>query len=191
MNLSRSLLALLAVALLSGCRNDMYDQPRYAPLEKGSHLTGPASALHPPEGTISRSQNAKLETIDTGMKDGKLAEELPMPLTRAVLDRGQERYTIYCSPCHGGLGDGRGMIVERGFSPPPSFHDEELREAPIGHFFDVITRGHGAMYSYAARVPVADRWAIAAYVRALQFSRGAEVADLPESDQAKLKEAAR
>lgn len=185
------LAALFALVALSGCRDDMYDQPRYKPLAKGSHLIGPTSALSPPEGTVARSERAKVETIDTGFKDGKLATELPFKLTKEVLLRGQDRYRIFCTPCHGGLGDGRGMIVERGMSPPPSFHTEELREAPIGHLFDVISHGHGAMYSYESRVPTDDRWAISAYVRALQWSRNVDAAGLPEADRAKLREASR
>lgn len=171
----------------------MYDQPKYKPLAKGSHLTGPSSALPLQPGTVAWSERPGIETIDTGMKDGKLAEDLPYPLTKAVLLRGQQRYRIYCTPCHGELGDGRGMIVERGLSPPPSFHEEDLRDAPLGHFYDVITRGHGAMYSYDARVPVEDRWAISAYVRVLQWSRNVPAAELPASDQGKLltREAAR
>ena len=95
----------------------------------------------------------------------------------------QERFRIFCTPCHGELGDGRGIVVQRGFNPPPSFHNEELRQEPIGHFFDVMTRGHGTMYSYAARIPPRDRWAIAAYIRALQLSQHAVAADLPADDR--------
>ena len=179
------LLATFALAL-SGCRDDMYDQPKYKPLSKGNHLIGPGSALPLPPGTVAQSERRGIETIDTGMKNGKLAENLPFPLTRSVLVRGQQRYRIYCTPCHGELGDGRGMIVERGFSPPPSFDAQDLRDAPIGHFFNVITHGHGAMFDYAARVPVDDRWAIAAYVRALQWSRNVPVGELPGADRAKL-----
>jgi len=184
------LLALLAATIV-GCRDDMYDQPKYKPLSKGSHLIGPTSALAPPEGTVARSERVAVETIETGMSGDKLAEDLPFPLTRAVLERGRERYAIYCTPCHGGTGDGRGMIVERGFSPPPSFDSQELRDAPIGHFYDVITRGHGAMYAYDARVGTEDRWAISAYIRALQWSRNVDERSLPEPDRAKLREVAR
>lgn len=186
--MTRPLVFLVATSaiLLSGCRNDMYDQPKYKPLSKGSHLTGPSSALLLQAGTVARSERRGIETFDTGMKDGKLAENLPFPLTKAVLVRGQQRYRIYCTPCHGELGDGRGMIVERGLSPPPSFHNEDLRDAPLGHFYDVITRGYGAMYSYEARVPTEDRWAISAYVRVLQWSRNVPVDEIPKSDRAKL-----
>lgn len=164
----------------------MYDQPKYEALAKGSHLTGPSSAMLLEPGTVAWSERRGIETIDTGLKDGKLAQDLPYPLTKAVLLRGQQRYRIYCIPCHGELGDGRGMIVERGLSAPPSFHDEDLRDAPLGHFYDVITRGHGAMYSYEARVPIADRWAISAYVRVLQWSRNVPATELSASDREKL-----
>lgn len=182
-------IAVAALGLLAtapGCRTDMYDQPKYDPLEPGSHLIGPTSALPLPLGTVARSERRKVETIDTGLKDGKLAEDLPFPLTKQVLLRGQDRYRIYCTPCHAESGNGRGMIVERGFSPPPSLHIESLREAPLGHFYDVITNGHGAMYSYAARIDVEDRWAIAAYIRALQWSRNAPASELSAEDRAKL-----
>ena len=109
----------------------------------------------------------------TGKTAGKLSETLPFPVDRAVLERGQDRFRIFCTPCHGELGDGRGMIVQRGFNPPPSFHSEEVRKKPVGHYFDVMTRGFGTMYSYASRIPARDRWAIAAYIRALQVSQHA------------------
>ena len=181
---------ILCVAIVSaGCRNDMYDQPRYEPLQPGSPLIGPTSALPLIEGTVAREESRVLDTFDTGRADGKLADFVPFAVDKAVLERGRERYTIFCTPCHGALGDGNGMVVKRGFSKPPSLVDDEQREAPVGHFFDVITHGHGAMYSYAARVPIRDRWAISAYLRALQLSRFAEAEDLDETDRAKLAEA--
>ena len=134
---------------------------------------------------------ASAEHFDTGKIAGALAETLPFPVDRAVLERGQDRYRIFCTPCHGELGNGRGMIVRRGFNPPPSFHSEELRKKPVGHYFDVMTRGFGTMYSYASRVPAKDRWAIAAYIRALQLSQHAVVAELPPEDQGQLEGVAR
>ena len=184
-------LILLASAAAGGCRTDMYDQPKYKPLQAGSQLIGPTSALVPPEGTVPREERPIIDALDTGMEGGKLVDVLPFPLDRKVLERGRDRYGIYCTPCHGQSGDGRGMIVQRGFSPPPSLHVQELRDAPLGHFFDVITNGHGAMYSYAARIETRDRWAISAYIRALQLSRDAEEPSLPEADRARLKEARR
>jgi mono/diheme cytochrome c family protein len=109
-------------------------------------------------------------------------------LTADLLERGQERFNIFCRPCHGGLGNGDGVVVERGFPPPPSYHDPRLREAPLGHFFDVVTNGFGRMTSYAARIPPRDRWAIAAYVRALQLSQNAELDDVPPGERRRLEE---
>jgi mono/diheme cytochrome c family protein len=122
----------------------------------------------------------------SGWDKGKLAETVPFPVDRAVLERGQGRYRIYCIPCHGETGDGRGIIVRRGFNPPPPYSSEELLHQPIGHFFDVMTRGYGTMYSYADRVPPRDRWAIAAYIRALQLSQHAEFDKLPAEDRSQL-----
>jgi len=118
---------------------------------------------------------------------GNDVNEFPFPITREVLDRGQERFNIYCSPCHGVLGDGQGMIANRGFSPPPTYHQDRLRNAPLGHFFDVITNGFGRMPDYSMQIPPHERWAIIAYIRALQLSQNANVADIPPSDLSKLK----
>jgi len=114
-----------------------------------------------------------------GLENGQPAATFPFTITQTVLQQGQERYNIFCTPCHGYDGYGKGMIVQRGFSPPPSFHQDRLRTAPVGHFFDVITNGYGAMYSYGDRIPPADRWAIIAYIRALQLSQDAKLADVP------------
>lgn len=114
---------------------------------------------------------------------GATMTKFPFPVDKKVLLRGQERYNIYCSPCHGMTGDGDGMIVRRGFSQPPTYHQTRLRKAPVGHFFDVITNGYGAMYSYGSRIEPEDRWAIVAYVRALQLARDAKVSDVPEKEQ--------
>jgi len=108
------------------------------------------------------------------------------PVTLALIQRGQERFRIYCTPCHSELGDGNGMVVQRGFPPPPSYHTDRLRQAPVQHFYDVITNGYGAMYSFASRVQPSDRWAIAAYIRALQRSQHAEVADVPVNERGAL-----
>jgi mono/diheme cytochrome c family protein len=120
-----------------------------------------------------------------------LVDKIPIPIDRAALARGRERFNIYCSPCHGQTGLGQGMIVQRGFSPPPSFHEQRLRDVPAGHFFHVITHGYGAMYSYAARVAPEDRWKIVAYIRALQLSFNARLDDVPVEDRAKLPEGTR
>jgi mono/diheme cytochrome c family protein len=159
---ARALLGLCLMAL-AGC-NDMSTQPKQ---KTYSPLVGPAAE---PEGMVEyQSQPA------------------PVPrVTLALLERGQERYRIYCAPCHSELGDGNGMIVQRGFPPPPSFHIERLRAAPPQHFYDVMTQGYGAMYAFAERVQPADRWAIAAYIRALQRSQNASLADLSPAEREAL-----
>jgi mono/diheme cytochrome c family protein len=183
----------------------MYDQPRYRPLQASTFFDDGSSARLPVPGTVARGQLDVDEHLHSGRVDGKDAATFPFPIDRAALERGRERFNIYCSPCHGEQGDGRGMIVRRGFSPPPSFHEprgsrptgssvptyDDLRKAPPGHFFEVITEGHGTMYSYASRIAVDDRWKIVAYIRALQLSRHATLDDLaaipnPNDDERKL-----
>jgi mono/diheme cytochrome c family protein len=157
----------------------MYDQPKYRPLDLSAFFDDGQSARSPVPGTVARGQLRIDDHFDTGLVDGKDAETFPIRVDRALLERGQARFNIYCAPCHSRLGDGRGMIVRRGFPSPPSFHIERLRAAPPGHFFVVMTKGYGAMYSYAARVEPRDRWAIAAYVKALQLSQNATIDDVP------------
>jgi mono/diheme cytochrome c family protein len=118
--------------------------------------------------------------------DDNLVSEIPVPVTKELLERGESRFNIYCTPCHSRLGDGEGMVVQRGFAEPPSYHIDRLRDAPIGHYFDVMTNGFGAMHSYASRVEPKDRWAIAAYIRALQLSQNAQVSDLPPEQREEL-----
>jgi mono/diheme cytochrome c family protein len=182
-----------ALLLLAGCRSEMYEQPRYEPLEPSSFFEDGKSSRPLVAGTVPREdargappKGASEEVFYSGWDQGRLAETVPFPVDRAVLVRGQERYRIYCVPCHAESGDGRGMIVRRGFNPPPPYYSEELRQQPIGHFFDVMTRGYGTMYSYATRIPPRDRWAIAAYIRVLQFSQHAPASELPEEDRQKL-----
>jgi mono/diheme cytochrome c family protein len=182
-----ALLAAASIAsLASGCRQDMQVQPRYNPYDAAAFFDNGRSARLPVPGTIARGQLHLDELLYTGKVDGKDAEVFPFPITRADLERGRERYNIYCSPCHDVTGSGNGMIVLRGFPQPPSFHIERLRQAAPGHFFDVMTNGLGVMYSYSTRVSPEDRWRIAAYIRALQFSRQASVADVPAAEQKKL-----
>jgi mono/diheme cytochrome c family protein len=177
---------LSASLLLPACRRDMADQAHHEPLEASRFFRDGAASRRPPAHTVAQGDARLDEFLYTGKTGGKLVNEFPEAVTRAMLQRGQERFDIYCSVCHGRLGDGHGMIVQRGFPTPPSFHDERLRTAPVGHFYEVITNGWGVMYSYAARVEPQDRWAIAAYIRALQLSQHAALADAAAPDRAKL-----
>ena len=254
-------LALLTIPLLTGC-NDMWQQPKYRPLEPSRFWDDGTSARPLERGVVAREDPRTLTPFDTGRiaasgaqieavartlpadpsvrngvpaggvaagvatpngliaqpnqnspiasaartinPDGagaasattrptpnatntQLATQFPLPVTKELLERGQQRYDIYCSMCHGYAGEGNGIVVQRGFPPPPSFHSQRLRAAPVGHYFDVMTNGYGAMYSYADRVKPADRWAIAAYIRALQRSQNATIDDVPASERAELK----
>jgi mono/diheme cytochrome c family protein len=218
-------------ALLTGCRQDMHDQPAYRPLTKSTFFTDARSARPVVEGTIARGQLRSDRAYYTGRtgqavtqqaapsgraavqagmpaqsaqpaqgkaQDGDvfaasfpadLVKQFPYPVTREMVLRGRERFEMFCTPCHGYAGYGNGMIVQRGLNPPPSYHIDRLRQAPVGHFFDVMTNGYGAMYSYAQRVSVDDRWAIAAYIRALQVSQSGTLADVPADRKAALEQA--
>jgi len=184
-----SLLAAMGVLLVcAGCRLDMHVQPRYNPYDPTDFFGDGQSARLPVTGTVPRGDLTlgPDELLYTGKLNGQPSEAFPFPVTKEFVERGRERYDVFCSPCHGYTGDGDGMIVQRGFRHPPSLHDDRLKTAAAGHYFDVITNGFGVMYPYGYRVPPRDRWAIIAYVRALQLSRGVPVADLPESESAKL-----
>jgi len=173
-------IAIVAACLaLVGCRQDMHDAPSYDPLQQTTFFANGAASRTLVANTVARGQLRADEHLYTGKVNGQAATEFPMPVTAEVMARGQERFNVYCSPCHGRTGLGDGMIVQRGFRPPPSYHEPRLREAPVGYFFDVMTNGFGAMQDYSAQVPASDRWAIAAYIRALQLSRNATVADVP------------
>jgi mono/diheme cytochrome c family protein len=174
------------LAVLLGCRQDMYDQPRYEPLEASSFFENGQSSRPLVAGTVARGELRDDDHLYTAKVDGKFVESFPIEVDRTMLERGRDRFNIYCAPCHGRLGDGAGIIVKRGFSAPPSFHIDRLRKEPEGHFYDVITNGHGAMYSYASRVPPQDRWAITAYIRALQFSQNATIDDVPVVEKTQL-----
>lgn len=178
------------LAALPGCRRDLADQGHHEPLEASAFFADGAASRPLPAHTVPRGQLRDDELFYTGQVDGQLAPVFPAPVTRAMLERGRERYDIYCSVCHGRTGDGRGMIVQRGFPQPPSLHLERLRQAPPGHFYQVITNGFGTMYSYATRVEPADRWAIAAYIRVLQLSQNATLADVEPAERAKLERSA-
>ena len=179
--------AWLVLALLAaGCRQQMDDQPRYEPLEASRFFPDGQSSRPRVEGTVARGELHADAALYTGKTGGQLVEKLPVPLTADLLARGRERYDIYCSPCHDRLGTGKGMIVRRGYREPPSLHIERLRQAPAGHFFDVTTNGFGAMPAYAHQVAVRDRWAIVAYIRALQRSQRATLADVPPAERQAL-----
>jgi mono/diheme cytochrome c family protein len=174
-------LALLAPLVLgsAGCRQDMHNAPRVGAYEATDAFEDGRGARPLGEGTVARGWLNDDEQLTTGKVDGKLVDEFPFPVTRDVLERGQQRFNAYCSPCHGQTGFGNGMIVQRGLKPPPSFHDDRLRTSPVGYYFDVMSNGFGVMQDYRSQVDVKDRWAIAAYIRALQLSQRATLADVP------------
>ena len=181
-----SLLAGCAL-LLGACRQQMFQQPSYRPYQPSNLFADGTSARSLPADTVARGQLRDDPLLFTGKDaNGQDATEFPFPVTREVLARGHQRFDIYCSPCHGLVGDGDGMVVQRGFTPPPTFHSDRLRQAPVGHFFSVITNGYGSMPSYANQVAVPDRWAIIAYIRALQLSQAAPLADVPPEARAQL-----
>ena len=179
-------LAILVVAALSACRNDMHVEPRYDPLAPTNFFADGRSERPAVPGTVAHGHLRTDELLYTGMINGQLADVFPFPITQTDLERGRERYNIYCTPCHDYTGTGRGTVVRRGFPTPPSYHIQRLVQAPVGHFFDVMTNGYGTMYSYAERVPVKDRWRIAAYIRALQMSQGATIDDVPAAERPQL-----
>jgi Cytochrome C oxidase, cbb3-type, subunit III len=179
-----SVMAIMVCA--GGCRQDMHDQPKYQPLERSTFFLDQQASRMPVPGTVARGQLNDDPLLYTGKIDGSDAMFFPFGIDEAVMARGQERFDIYCSPCHGRTGLGDGMVVRRGYRRPPSFADERLRQAPIGHFFDVMTNGFGAMPDYAASLAPADRWAIIAYVRALQLSGHATLADVPDAQRGEL-----
>ena len=184
-----SILLLLSLPVLAaGCRQDMHDQPRLEPLEASTFFADGRASRPRVEGTMARGQLQEDELFFTGRVDGRLVNEIPMPLSRQLLDRGRQRYEIFCTPCHARTGNGRGMVVQRGFPAAASFHEQRLRDQPVSYVFDVMTNGFGRMRSYAAQIPPADRWAITAYVRALQLSQNAPVADLSPEDRRLLDE---
>jgi mono/diheme cytochrome c family protein len=180
---------LIGALALMGCRQDMHDQPRYR-LNAASDFWSDRRAARPAvKGTVPRNMNkAGNPGYWTGEVAGKPVEVLPVPLTKALLERGKDRYQVFCTPCHGQTGYGDGMIVSRGLKNPPSYHTEALRDQPIGHFFQVVTKGNGSMASYAARIPVEDRWAIVAYIRVLQQSQNVKVAELAGDEVTKVNE---
>jgi mono/diheme cytochrome c family protein len=183
-----SFILLLTISLLlsSACRQKMSNQPKYDPLEPSDFFSDGMSARPRIPGTVARGELAIDGFLATGKIGNADGDGFPFPITADVMNRGQERFNIYCSPCHGRGGDGNGMIPSRGLRHPPSFHTDALRNAKTGHFFDVMTNGFGAMPTYAPQIPVNDRWAIIAYIRALQLSRKGTINDLPPAQRAQL-----
>jgi cytochrome c5 len=177
---------LVAAIVVAGCRQDMHDQPKIKAQAANPFFPDDRGGRPLVEGTVSRTAPVEATTYLTGKENGQLVRQAPVPVTPEILARGRERYDIFCSPCHDRVGTGQGMIVLRGYRRPPSFHIERLRQEGDGYFFDVVTNGFGVMPNYAQQAPVADRWAIALYIRALQLSQGATLADVPEAERAKL-----
>ena len=186
---------ILACVVVMGCqgttmieqlRQEMYNQSKYEPLEKSDFFADGRASRPWIAGTVARGQLRIDDHLYTGKVNGEFAKTFPFEITADVLNRGQERYDIFCAPCHGAVGDGRGMVVRRGLRQPPSYHIDRLREETPGYFFDVMTNGFGIMYSYASRIKPEDRWAIAAYIRALQVSQGATLDDVPAAERRRL-----
>jgi mono/diheme cytochrome c family protein len=175
-----------AVLLVGGCRQDMHDTPRYEAYEASDSFADGRASRSAPANTVARGWLREDEGLYTGKVDGQAVDTIPFAITHDDVRRGQERFTIYCTPCHGQLGDGNGMVVQRGLRQAANFHQDRLRQERIGYFFDVITNGFGAMQGYAEQVPVRDRWLIASYVRALQYSQNASVNDVPQDRRGQL-----
>lgn len=176
----------MACVALTACRQDMQDQPRYKPLAASEFFADGRSARPQVEGTVARGHLRIDEARYTGKINGEDITEFPIPINKDDIERGQNRFNIYCTPCHGRLGDGNGLVVLRGFRQPPSYYSERLMNAPVGHFFDAVTNGYGAMPSYASRVNTDDRWRVIAYIRALQLSESARLGDVPADQRQNL-----
>jgi mono/diheme cytochrome c family protein len=180
-------LAIVAATLLvAGCRQDMHDAPRYEAFEANPTFADNRASRTAPAGTVARGWERDDEALYTGKIAGQMVDEYPFAIGRDELLRGQQRFNIYCTPCHGRLGDGNGMVVSRGLRQAASYHQDRLREEKLGYFYDVITNGFGAMQGYAEQIPVRDRWLIVAYVRTLQMSQHASVDDVPAEHRGAL-----
>ena len=182
-------LVVLAALGLASCRPDMANQPRAKPLSESDFFSNGTSARQPPLHTVAHGDARENTALYTGLIKGIYVTQLPLTLTSERLTRGRDRFDAMCAECHDRTGSGNGMVVQRGFPQPPSFHVDRLRNAPIGHFFDVISNGYGVMSAYAARVEPEDRWAIAAYIRALQLNHNAKLSDIDPAERAKLEDA--
>jgi mono/diheme cytochrome c family protein len=176
----------IAACLLSACRQDMHDQPKYPPLRGSNFFDDGRSARPIAAGTVARGHLREDALLETGRIGNADADLFPFAVDARLLGRGRERFDIYCAPCHGRTGGGDGMVVRRGFRRPESYHTDRLRAAPAGYFVDVMRSGFGAMPDFADRVDARDRWAIAAYIRALQLSGHATIADVPANDRGAL-----
>ena len=175
-----ALAAVAAASLLTGCRQDMHDQPKFDQ-QRGTSFYADGRSVRPQvENTVARSQLRRDAYFFSGFDNGKEGDGMPFPVTEAVIHRGQERYNVYCTPCHSRVGNGAGMIVQRGYAPAGNFHSDRLRQAPLGHFYNVIANGYGAMPDYSAQLTTEERWAVVAYVRALQLSQAADEKDVAQ-----------
>jgi mono/diheme cytochrome c family protein len=184
-----SFVAILSVCVIAaaGCRQDMHNQPKYRGLRPSTFFADGSSARPLVEGTVARGTLQDDEAFFTGKIDKVAVKEFPFAVDEALVNRGQDRYNIYCSPCHDKTGGGNGMVIQRGFKrQPPSYHIDRLRQADVGYFFDVITNGFGAMSDYKTQIAPRDRWAIVAYIRALQLSQHAAASDVPGGDPTKV-----
>ena len=176
----------MLLLLTTACRQDMHDQPKYQPLERSAFIEDGRASRPLLAGTIAQGHLRDDEHLYTGKSGDQPATTFPFPITKAILERGQQRFNIYCAPCHDRMGTGLGMVVRRGMRRPPSYHIDRLRESPPGYFYDVIANGFGAMPDYAAQIEPRDRWAIVAYIRVLQRSQKATLADVPADKRAEL-----
>ena len=180
----RNVLVVVLLALgAAACRQDMHNAPRYKPLAASDFFADGRASRNLPAGTVARGWLRADEALYTGRANGELLAEFPFPITSTDMQRGRDRYNIYCTPCHGILGDGQGMVVQRGLRRAASYHQDRLRDEKVGYFYDVVTNGFGAMQGYAEQIPVRDRWLIVAYVRALQLSQHATMAEVPADRQ--------
>jgi hypothetical protein len=174
-----------ALLLVAGCRQDMQNEPKMIP-QRGTTMFADGRSVRPQvEHTVARGQLDQDQYFYTGLIDGKEHDSMPFPVTLTVLQRGQERFNVYCTPCHSRVGNGDGMIVQRGYKPAGNYHDAKRLAQPLSHYFFVMTNGYGAMPDYSAQLTPIDRWAVAAYIRALQLSQNATMADVPAGTQVK------
>lgn len=186
MNRLRIIAVLAGVVLCTACRQDMQDQPKYKPLGQNTFFRDGRNSRPIPANTIAIDELNDNDSYHTGASDGAFLDTIPATIDAKLLNRGHDRYEIFCSPCHGRLGDGNGMVAQRGVRAPANFHTDRLRSVPPGYIFQVITNGYGGMGDYGDQVPVDDRWAIVAYIRVLQLSRDASINDVPADGRAQL-----